>query len=537
MKGKWPNEKIHDAIFSRPYQINGAKFIARSVDVLLADQPGLGKTIQTLAGVTVKRDWERPRRILVLTPSVAVSNVWGPEIRSWLGDSATVVEVQGTRLKRERALFPALEQEIDRDQYIICNLEMVRIKGRRNEVDTLQFRAEDAVWPELFRIVWDTIVVDESQRALIKKGGEPTQIRSGMMKLRAHNKVALSGTPMFGKPEQLWGTLNWLRPYEYPSYWKWVKANFDMFSDRYSQFIIGPLTNPDATAKSLEGIMLRRTKLEVADWLPPKTYAGTHLFEGDDESPIGIWLDLTPRQKALYERLNREGILGANLIANGQLAEDQRRRLICASELMATDLLEDRIVHKLPSPKFEWLIAKLEELGIEPEVQGNGAKIIVASQFTQVLDFYERQLAALGFATYKLTGKTSDKVRSANIRGFQSEVSTAQIFLINMKAGGVAVTLDAADDLVMLDETYIPDESEQMEDRCHRVSRLHNVTIHYLRMRGTIEEEIALVNAARYDVQAYLLDGSRGIDTARRIYAETRSNKSLAESESASTVG
>jgi SNF2 family DNA or RNA helicase len=106
---------------------------------------------------------------------------------------------------------------------------------------------------------------------------------------------------------------------------------------------------------------------------------------------------------------------------------------------------------------------------------------------------------------------------------FQSQESKARIMLINTAVAGVAIDLDAADDLVILDETYIPDDQEQLEDRAHRISRVHQLTIHKPRMLGTIEEEVAFVSAARQDEQRYILDGIRGVDVARKIYEDAKS--------------
>lgn len=80
--------------------------------------------------------------------------------------------------------------------------------------------------------------------------------------------------------------------------------------------------------------------------------------------------------------------------------------------------------------------------------------------------------------------------------------------LLNTKSGGVALTLDRADELVILDETFIPDDQEQVEDRIHRVSRIHNVIVHYVRSKGTIEETIAKKVQKREELQKQILDGS-----------------------------
>jgi hypothetical protein len=98
----------------------------------------------------------------------------------------------------------------------------------------------------------------------------------------------------------------------------------------------------------------------------------------------------------------------------------------------------------------------------------------------------------------------------------------AHILLINTKAGGVAITLDTADVMVVLDETWIPDDQEQLEDRIHRVSRPRPVTYHYLRSMDTIDLGVALVNQQREYATHRLLDGRRGVEYARQAMSKAR---------------
>jgi SNF2 family DNA or RNA helicase len=71
-----------------------------------------------------------------------------------------------------------------------------------------------------------------------------------------------------------------------------------------------------------------------------------------------------------------------------------------------------------------------------------------------------------------------------------------------------------------MDETFIPDDQEQVEDRIHRVSRIHRVTIHYLYARGSIDESIAHSNVGKDEIQKKILDGRRGVKFALRLLKE-----------------
>lgn len=102
------------------------------------------------------------------------------------------------------------------------------------------------------------------------------------------------------------------------------------------------------------------------------------------------------------------------------------------------------------------------------------------------------------------------------------------VILLNTHAGGVSLTLDAADDVVIADQTFIPDEQEQVEDRAHRVSRNHNVTIWNLASLGTIDETIAQMNQERGEAISSILDTQRGITYAKTLVSKLKEKRKAA---------
>lgn len=523
-----------------PFQRTGAHFMRRSGSPLLADQPGLGKTIQALGTIIAhaaqSKDPQRRRKHLIVCPSVAIRNVWEPEIHRWLADkNVEVLSLTGSIKEREAAMRSFKPEPGTEHVFVITNIESIRIKpvpddlprSRKNvyryttkgrDKVKMVFAPENGVIPTLWEHTWDTIVCDESHRALIRTSGTPTQTRAGFVLLRSRRRVALSGTPMRGKPEQLWGTLNWLRPDLYRSYWNWVKEYWNLTSNGYSNYLLAGFKagGEQRLAHDLSDIMLRRTKEEVLPELPPKTYAGAHAIPGDTTSPLGVWLEMTPKQRRQYERLSTEALVEGehgSISVEGALAEYTRQRQIAGA---FHEVEPARLVPTLDSPKYEWLLEWLDE--------NEGEKIVVVSQFTSIINAFAAGLREAGHSVGVLTGETSDKKRAEIVKQFQ-ETDEIRVFMLNTKAGGVALTLDAADYLVFLDETSIPDDQEQAEDRIHRASRIHNVTIYVLRCLDTIEEEVAYIAAARQDVQRYLLDGARGVEFAKKVYLDSRHHK------------
>ncbi|ATN89596.1 DNA helicase [Gordonia phage Bonum] len=542
----------------RAYQRAGIAFLTHTRAALLADHPGLGKTLQTIGSMAeagIVGD------ILVAAPSIAVATTWPDELAVWAPDEECIA-IMGTGKTRKTILDRLGPPPTDRRRWIIINLEMMRSQWippmpvtrphkRTGKMGTFKEPGWwDHKYPQLHEREWSAFVIDESHRALICHSATPqsqTQVRAGagMIPVREGGmKIALSGTPFRGKVENLWGTLNWLYPDKYHAYWTWAQQWFHVLGDvRANQEGRGPgnveIAGLDETKAKLfyediAPIMLRRTKAEVYAELPPKLYAGTPLpYEDgtfDDDSPIGHWLTMDAKQEKAYREISEEAetmLDSGILVASTFLAELTRMKqfAICHGDIET--FMKDgeeayRFLPQMPSNKFAWLVEFLDSLGInkhssmEPDEEEAVRKVVVASQFTSILDMYERELAKLGIECLKVTGKVPQAQRKANKDRWQS-VGGPRVFLLNTQAGGVSLTLDAADDLVFLDETWIPDEQEQVEDRIHRVSRVHQVTIHYLRTLGTIEENIAFTTGSRERLTKMLIDGQRGVKFAKSL--------------------
>lgn len=542
---------LDKAMSARKFQRAGARFIADGGQVIIADEPGLGKTLEALGGLVESG----AKRVLVFAKVKAIETVWVPEVKRWLGDGAEVYAAQGSLKNRQKVLADFLKNAgsgewdgydtpgfADRPMSIlVCNIEMARMTkvafcpGTLGECDGYDFNCEfkrshkvayDQKFPELFAMTWDAIVVDESHKALIGKNTMSkgiTQTRLGMMKLplrKGGQKVALSGTPFRGKLWNIWGTLNWLRPDVFTSYWTFAKTYFKVDENRHGGMeILGMDPAKEAAFdRMLAPYMLRRTKEEVAADLPPRQYGGTPLDPTDPSSAIGVWLDLEPAQARQYKRIESHGeILAADgeaLHINGILAELTRRKqfAICDWDI-DTDGQTFRPGKRTASNKYQWLLEFVSERAEA------GQKVVVASQFTKVVNAFSEWLAADGIESYTLTGETSAKRVAANVAAFNDPEDVVPVFLLNIMAGGESINLDrCCDELVFLDETFIPDDQEQVENRIHRMSNTdHQVTIWYVRSRGTVEEDICRITEGRGALTKGRLDGARGIETYRRL--------------------
>lgn len=507
------------AMESKPWQIPGATFIAGQRSVLLADKPGLGKTIQTLAAVA-ELDIRGP--ILVVAPRSAVRVTWPDEIMQWLGPKEDrIVAITSTMKPAERrnALQKVKASTFSGRTWALVGPNYLRIRADlddygnylRDDKGKKIIRVVNEGLPELFDIEWQAIIVDESHQTLAgatgnKKKQSAQRVGLGALKASPNAlRIAISGTPFRGKTENIWGTLNWLDSDKYSSYWKWIKKHYGVMTST-KQFGSGVVKGDSILDErkffqELEPIMVRRTKEEVQDSLPPKTYGGTHLDPNDTDSPVAVWLPMSTAQQRQYDQVVRDAVLrlaSSDINVNGALAEMTRFKQL------ANACLGDGVKPTVPSNKAEWIIDFLKD-----RIDA-GTKVIVASQFTGFLNMLSEELNKEKIGHYLFTGSTKDDDRSRIKTEFQKE-SGEMVILLNTKSGGVSLTLDMADDVVICDQTWVPDDQEQVEDRAHRVSRNHNVTIWNLASLGTIDEAIAVTNAQREDAIFSILEGQRGV--------------------------
>jgi len=480
--------ELAKAIFGRPYQAAGTAFSITGRRVLLGDQPGLGKTYQALASIVESS----ARTILVVAPLTAKRSVWDAKIRELLPGYAVPYLTEGDRQKREKTIrqfFSGVQHSDVPAHILIINYEMLWVKKTKTG-------GMNAAYPELFNPYWDFIVMDESHHALSSTyntmSNRITQTRLGAMRLRIQDngyKLAMSGTPYRSRAKRAWGTLNWLEPNEFGSFWRWAGQHFDITQTQYAREVADNPKDEVAFRNSLRPYVLARTKAEVAPELPPIEH-------------VDVLLDMDPAQKRAYTQMERlaEASLanGTRITANGILAELTRLRQFACSyaEIVQRDK-PDRITMtpSLPSNKYEWITDFLRER------DGFEGKVIIASQFTSLLKEFMKQLEHDGYNPIILTGETSEKERAVFQRRIQDPNDPAWIGLINTLAGGEAITLDRADDMIIIDPPWVDDVVQQLENRIHRISRIHNVTVYRLHSRGTIEERIVeLTDQQRQDL-------------------------------------
>jgi SNF2 family DNA or RNA helicase len=308
---------------------------------------------------------------------------------------------------------------------------------------------------------WHTLVLDEAQ-ALKNAATKRTQAAQA---LQADFRLALSGTPVENRLAELWSIMRVCNPGLLGTAARFNErfgTPIERDADRDAQRLLRRLIAP---------FVLRRTKAQVLDDLPPRT-----------ELALAVQPDAAER--AHYEALRRQALAaaerslaeGGGQAQIGVLAQLMRlRRAACDPRLVNPEL-------NIPGAKVQAFAELATELA------ANGHKALVFSQFVDFLSLLREPLDAAGIAYQYLDGSTPAAERTRRVDAFQRGEGT--LFLISLKAGGFGLNLTAADYVVIADPWWNPAAEDQASGRAHRIGQQRPVTVYRLVSAGTIEERI-----------------------------------------------
>ena len=449
----------------RPYQRRGLAWLetlyALNLGGCLADDMGLGKTVQLLALQAhvqalfmADTATEAPAPTLVVAPLSLLTN-WEREVRKFL-PGTSVIRIHG-------ATTPASAAP---DGVALTTY------------GTLRSRASDFATQR-----WGVVVADEAQH--IKNARSATS--QALRQLRARCRIALTGTPIENRLEELWSILDWTTP--------GLLGPAAQFRQRWCDPIEAGGESATQAARALgeriAPFLVRRLKSDptIVPDLPPKT-------------EIDVTVQLTEEQAGLYRATTTRELDDLRTLDNSQAMTRRGRVLRLLTELkQICDHPALYLGERGPLAQRSGKLAALEEL--LAAITDAGERALVFTQYVGMAELLAMRLGDLGLRTQTLTGSLSPTARAEVVDTFQGGKLDALV--LSLKAGGTGLNLTAASHVVHFDRWWNPAVEDQASDRAWRIGQTQRVTVHRLVCAGTLEESIAQLLETKRDLASSVI--------------------------------
>lgn len=475
-------ELIRPEVEYYPHQVEGVRWLAKRNNFLLADDMGLGKSLQTLTVAAIDFQMGYASKMLVVAP-VSLKGNWLEEVEQHTRFKTVVLD--GAKKKRSSII----DEFRNGDRHIlIVNYEQVKPHLR-----------------ELNACGFDIVAYDEAHM-LKNPQAARTKAAHGLI---AKRYFLLTGSPMLGHVNDLWSLLYRIdRNME--NYWQF-RNRYCVYGGFKDKQVVG-VKNRDELFARLQKVMLRRLKSEVLD-IPEK-------------QRIPVRLHLSPLQRKIYNeikddlRLNAPDPMTASAMEiENALSRFLRLKQVCGSS--AALVFEDGTHHPDESAKLDRAAEMTEEIVIE-----SGEHLVIFTQFRSVQRLMVDRLRKKGLDPAILNGDTPKNSRATIVRQWGD--GPPNVIVAMLQVAGVGLNMTAAKRCIFLDKLFVPKLNEQAEDRLHRIgaSTTQPVQVYELQMIGTIEQRVERILRVKKELFDDIVEQS---EFKKKLYAALQ--EELAEEE------
>jgi non-specific serine/threonine protein kinase len=423
----------------------------------IADDMGLGKTVQVLAFLQsqVEMLGKKRRPSLVVVPRSLIFN-WQRESAKF---TPSLKILEHADLNRTKSAKTFDDYDIVLTTYGILVRDIELLKDYK----------------------FGCAILDESQA--IKNPAALSAKASRLIK--AEQRITLTGTPVENSTQDLWSQFAFLNP--------GLLGTLEQFRTQFGAAIDRSQDEEKAAMlrRTVHPFILRRTKEQVAPELPPRTERIVYTEMEDEQRKV---YDETKQyyQNLLLGIMANEGMSKARMkVLEGLL----RLRQIANHPRLVDKAYTGR------SAKFDELIDILLTLRSENH------KVLIFSQFVQMLKLIEEELVKLDIPYEMLTGQTRD--RESRVDSFQTNPDIP-FFLISLKAGGVGLNLTAADYVIHVDPWWNPAVEMQATDRTHRIGQDKPIFIDKMIAQNTVEDKILQLQDRKRNVVRQVIAAEGG---------------------------
>lgn len=452
---------LKDEIEYRPWQLDGIRKLATMPSFLCADEMGLGKSLEALTVFAIDVFMGLYDSGIIVCPPTLIGN-WIAEIEKFTRIPYMVLT--GPKKKRNQII---LEFSLMKGpKLLITNYEKIDL--HLNALNKLKFGA--AIFDEAH-----AIKTHDSNRT------------QAVHALQNGRSMLLTGTPMLGHVNDLWGLLYKIDPNNVPNYWSFVNQ-FAVFGGYKGQTVIGT-KNERKLRAMLEKYMVRRL-------------AKDHL---DIDTPFIVQrlVDLTDEQRKVYNRIKQD----MKVARPDEPEEDIEHDIVVNTRLrqVCTNLME--FTGEDISPKLDLCMEDDEQLFDE------GKKVVVFTQFREnVARYIERHNKKYNskktkIPAFQLTGDVPQARRQPTVNEWAAVKGPAVIVCMFQVANlGINNMQQVCHNMAMLDKLYVPGLNEQAIARLVRLGQTQPVTVREYKARGTVEDRVDAINKQKIKTAARVVE-------------------------------
>ncbi|MGV3488541.1 MAG: DEAD/DEAH box helicase [Tuberibacillus sp.] len=430
----------------RPYQKRGYTWLAhlqdKGVGGCLADDMGLGKTIQTITYLLRNKENLPEHPALIVCPTSVIGN-WAQEIEKFAPSLKVYVHHGTNRLDEE-----AFQEQRKHFDIVITSYTLT---------------VKDAVW--MREVEWSSLILDEAQAIKNPAAKKSQQLR----RFQAQHRIALTGTPIENRLEELWSIMDFLNPGYLGSLTAFRREFINPIESKHDE------GKAQLLKRLIQPFLLRREKTDkrIIRDLP-------------DKDELKIYCHLSEEQASLYqsvvdhlmtEMASAKGIQRKGLI----LSTLTKLKQVCNHPSLLTR--DDNV--STASGKMEKFLKLLA-----PIIEDNESALVF-TQYVRMGDLLKKviQKQFPGCPVYFLNGSVPMKKRDEMIKAFQSEQGKG-VFILSLKAGGFGLNLTNANHVIHYDRWWNPAVEEQATDRTYRIGQKRDVHVYKLISEGTLEKRI-----------------------------------------------
>lgn len=465
---------LRESVELLPHQRQGVAWLqhlhasreAHSVrGAVLADDMGLGKTLQLLTFMAEIIECNPKVSPMLVVAPVSLLENWREEAEKFFVSGAIpILTAYGEHLDGIRVPREAIETRLRQEDGLVRFLKPNWI-GRAKVVLTTYETLRDLEF-SFAAERWSFMVCDEAQK--IKNPA--AMVTRAAKKQNVEFKIACTGTPVENTLADLWCLFDYVQP--------GLLGALDEFGRRYRKPIEAKTDEEKARVEELREFIdpqiLRRTKAEVARYLPPKV---------EDDSCRNLPISAT--QRALYskaiEDFKRRNDPGSSSPFKNHLGLLHYLRLICTDPKrhgLTVFKAEPLKEYRKQAPKLDWMLSKLREIKKRED------KVIVFCEFRNIqrlLQHYIRD--EFGIETDIINGDTPASAghaasRQKRIRDFQNAPGFG-VIILSPVAIGFGVNIQAANHVIHYTRTWNPAKEDQATDRAYRIGQKKQVTVYY----------------------------------------------------------